>query len=481
MLQVRNLSRILPLMICVAIGLTLSIHLHPVSASTSGVVISQVYGAGGVIGSTYDYDFVELFNGGTTAVQLEGWTLQYTGPAGVFDTANAGLTTTLPAFLLQPGQYFLVQEGRTLQAESNSLPAPDYIDEDVPIGMSTNNGKIVLASNGVSVVDPTSANVVDFVGYGTANQFEGASPVPALGEATSAQRKLNGCTDTDDNGADFNVAAVFPNARNSASPFNPCFSPTETPTDTPTNTPTDTPTATDIPPTPTDMATDIPSTETATTEASTATATVENSTETPTATTTSEDSGTPTATDDFISTPTATETLDPVVELLKNGGMELNNDGDKLPDDWTVKKGSGERQKCDKPGKIFAHSGACAFRFKGGAKENSKLLQIPDVAGLYFRAGDQLALSVFINATNNAVKGKVKLIVKYVSGAQDKFKTEITVNQGYTELTGVVDITDPLVAKVKLLFDHKSAAGKVYIDDASVKLLRPESPLLPLP
>jgi len=46
-------------------------------AVSTDIVISQVYGGGGNSGATYTNDFVELFNRGTTAVSLNGMSIQY--------------------------------------------------------------------------------------------------------------------------------------------------------------------------------------------------------------------------------------------------------------------------------------------------------------------------------------------------------------------------------------------------------------------
>ena len=51
-------------------------------ASSSGVVISQVYGGGGNTGSTYTHDFIELFNAGSSAIDLTGWSVQYASNTG---------------------------------------------------------------------------------------------------------------------------------------------------------------------------------------------------------------------------------------------------------------------------------------------------------------------------------------------------------------------------------------------------------------
>ena len=52
------------------------------NASASGVVVSQLYGGGGNAGATFRNDYVELFNGGDTAADLSGWTVQYATAAG---------------------------------------------------------------------------------------------------------------------------------------------------------------------------------------------------------------------------------------------------------------------------------------------------------------------------------------------------------------------------------------------------------------
>src|SRR6202012_5141553 len=59
-----------------------------------------------------------------------------------------------------------------------------------------------------------SGSIVDAVGFGAAN-FSETSPTPTLTNTTAAIRNGGGCTDTDNNSADFTVGA--PNPHNSAS------------------------------------------------------------------------------------------------------------------------------------------------------------------------------------------------------------------------------------------------------------------------
>ena len=67
------------------------------------MVISQVYGGGGNTGSTLKNDYIELLNHSGAPVNLNGWSVQ----AFVSIPApGAWVSTPLPNFTLQPGQYF---------------------------------------------------------------------------------------------------------------------------------------------------------------------------------------------------------------------------------------------------------------------------------------------------------------------------------------------------------------------------------------
>jgi hypothetical protein len=66
-------------------------------------------------------------------------------------------------------------------------------------------------------VDPL---IEDFVGYGSASDFEGAGSAAGLSNSSAALRANDGCTDTGDNATDF--AAGAPAPKNSASPERLC-------------------------------------------------------------------------------------------------------------------------------------------------------------------------------------------------------------------------------------------------------------------
>jgi predicted extracellular nuclease len=194
------------------------------------VVISQVYGGGGNSGAVYTHDFVELFNAGSAPADLAGLTLRYASNNGNFPNSGTNYFE-LPADTIPPGGYYLVQMAVGANTGMPGLPTPDAIGAAT---MGGTNGKIVLATMGDLACGSTTGTpvpcspgqldlIIDLVGFGSATMFEGSAPTAVLSNATGAMRKENGCQDTDDNGADFDV--VTPVARNSASPAAQCGSP----------------------------------------------------------------------------------------------------------------------------------------------------------------------------------------------------------------------------------------------------------------
>ncbi len=190
------------------------------SARGSGpgsVVVTQLFAAGGNSGSPYANDYVELFNRGSGAVALDGWTLQYASAAGTTWQATP-LAGTIPA-----GGSFLVElaSGGT---NGSALPAPD----------ATGTSNLAVSGGKVALVDDTTpltcgdaagscsgvAAVEDLVGYGGASDYEGGGPAPAPSATTALVRGGGGCTDSDDNEADF--ATADPAPLDSAAPAATC-------------------------------------------------------------------------------------------------------------------------------------------------------------------------------------------------------------------------------------------------------------------
>ncbi|GGK91687.1 ExeM/NucH family extracellular endonuclease [Mangrovihabitans endophyticus] len=177
----------------------------------SGLVISEVYVNGGSSGASYQNKFVEFYNPSGGAVSLAGDTLQYRAatstvvPGGSQVFALSGTVAAHGHFLVQlPGNGAGSNPGEP-------LPAPD-----ASTGGSVNpgaaGGTLYLASSGSGVL-PTDPAVIDKIGWGTSNSPETSAPT-GNSLTLSYQRSADG-TDTDDNAADFHVAAPTP--RNAAS------------------------------------------------------------------------------------------------------------------------------------------------------------------------------------------------------------------------------------------------------------------------
>jgi predicted extracellular nuclease len=187
----------------------------------SPVVISQVYGGGGNASAPYQNDFVELFNRSADPVVLDGWSIQYTSSGGNSWGSNKA---NLPNVTLAAGQYYLVQLASQAVVGAK-LPTADATGG---INMSGSSGKVALVKSTAALAAVANPNptdqptLADLVGFGAAaTGFEGSGPTaPNLSNTIAALRKEDGCTDTDDNKADFANGAPTP--RNSSSALKAC-------------------------------------------------------------------------------------------------------------------------------------------------------------------------------------------------------------------------------------------------------------------
>lgn len=197
----RKLKRFTSLLL--VLTLCFSVVAIPAQASTvDHVVISQVYGGGGNSGATYKNDFIELYNPTDSAISLEGWSVQYGSSSGTTYTNITALSGSIGA-----NSYYLIQEAAGTGGTTD-LPTPEATGS---IAMSGTNGKVALVSNTEAISGKSDADVVDFVGFGSANEYEGTGATPAL-SSTKAAIRIDPNVDTDDNSADFQTSA--PNPRN---------------------------------------------------------------------------------------------------------------------------------------------------------------------------------------------------------------------------------------------------------------------------
>jgi subtilisin-like proprotein convertase family protein len=190
------------------------------------------------------------------------------------------------------------------------------------------------------------------------------------------------------------------------------------------------------------------------------------------------------------STPTSTPTVTPTelpggaVELVQNGGFEeVDGAGEPVLAPWEVKNSTGDKIKCNKEDKVFANSGTCAFRFKGGPDEASAIQQNLDLTDIVPQAGDTVDFSWAMNVPAGSV-GKSKIVIKYSDGTEPiKASADWEETVGYENwgTTASVVLDSGNIDKIKFSASNKSVSGKVYFDDISVIYTPAEETLLGLP
>jgi DNA/RNA endonuclease G (NUC1) len=179
-----------------------SVKINVQPESLDHVIISQVYGGGGNAGATLTNDFIELYNPTVNTVNLSGWSVQYASASG------SSWTETDLSGAIEPGAFYLIQEAKGTGG-SVTLTTPNAVGT---IPMSATDGKVALVSNSntLSGTCPNTVDIVDLVGYGSANCFEGLGATAVLTNTTAALRKNNGSTDTDNNTDDFTTGTPNP-------------------------------------------------------------------------------------------------------------------------------------------------------------------------------------------------------------------------------------------------------------------------------
>ncbi len=171
------------------------------------IVIAETYGGGGNNESHWANDYIILYNPTASNTDISTWSVQYAAYNSLtWHVTNLNSTIT-------SGSYYSIQEAGGSSGDMAPLPfVPNVIGT---ISISATKGKVALVNNQIAltVSDPTSdPNVIDFIGYGLANAFEGSGAAPAPNNTSSVRRKDNNGNntygtngsgwDTNDNSAD---------------------------------------------------------------------------------------------------------------------------------------------------------------------------------------------------------------------------------------------------------------------------------------
>lgn len=155
------------------------------------------------------------------------------------------------------------------------------------------------------------------------------------------------------------------------------------------------------------------------------------------------------------------------VELLTNGGFEIDLDGNKVPDDWRAfGKVHGKHKLTTK--EKFVHSGSAAYLFKPGTAPQRSLKQ--KVLNVDGQAGDILVGSVWTasKGTPSGTQAKMIVVVRYDDNTRGKLKIKTpSGNNAYAEYTNSFVAAKPY-SKVVAKFKFIATRGKWMIDDVSV-------------
>ena len=176
--------------------------LAPASANTggTGLVISEVYGAGGNSGAVRNADYVELYNPTNAPISVVNDYIHYRSAGGTFSVAPAQLTGSVPA----QGHY-LIQMG-TAGANGTALPTPDA--GPFTFQMAAAGGQVFLLDSSAAIPATTIGNmvgvahVIDMVGVSGSNSFETATSNDQATTTKSLNRSATGA-DSDSNLTDF--------------------------------------------------------------------------------------------------------------------------------------------------------------------------------------------------------------------------------------------------------------------------------------
>ncbi len=183
------------------------------------IVISQIYGGGGLAAALWRQDWVEIKNNGTSTINVGNYSLQYANASGI------SWTSVRLVGSIAPGAHYLIRLGPTNPTSGIDIPVTFNASGNTNISATT--GKLALVSNTTVLAGacPTGAGIVDFVGYGSsANCWKGNGAAPGPTASTGLVRGSVGssCVDTGANNTDFSVIS-YPLPRNTSSPAQPCI------------------------------------------------------------------------------------------------------------------------------------------------------------------------------------------------------------------------------------------------------------------
>lgn len=166
---------------------------------------------------------------------------------------------------------------------------------------------------------------------------------------------------------------------------------------------------------------------------------------------------------------------------LSNGGFEIATENSGQPAGWTGKNLSKDKLKCNKPDKVVAHTGECAYQFKGGSDEKASLAQ--EVDATTYGAGDQVKLTAWGRGKGIVSQTKIVINVRYQDQSRTKAKVAFPVGDlvEYTLFSSsVIELIAP-ADSIKVKINHKNLTGKLILDDIELTITQGGTRSSPLP
>ena len=169
---------------------------------------------------------------------------------------------------------------------------------------------------------------------------------------------------------------------------------------------------------------------------------------------------------------------------IQNTGFETTDSGQiGNAQMWNGANLTKDKRTCNtiSPPATYSHTGDCAFLFKGGIGEKSKISQKVKLGARSLVAGSPLTLSAWVSSSSNTVLAQV--VAYHTDATRIAFSVLMGPSAGYTRFASAPFYLLKTTSKFKVSFRHVGGSGKLYLDD--VELIVSAAPsraiVLPLP
>ncbi len=190
------------------LGMTSLAHTNSAFAGIADHVVINELGTDSVQGAGGSYDdWIELYNPSDADVSLDTWSIQKQSSASssqIYKKTLSGIIRAKSFYLIVRGDASTAQG---LKDMANILTASTFSLSD--------DNVVYLVNNDVAIENQADINIVDYVGLGASESFEGQGTAANPAETKSVSRTNDG-EDTDNNNLDFVIMDV-PTKKNASS------------------------------------------------------------------------------------------------------------------------------------------------------------------------------------------------------------------------------------------------------------------------